>query len=61
MNIGLMLVAHYLSEDSLGGDQSLWDVQMGLLGLTSTVQSLREMGGKCFFFPSGAISKPSVS
>lgn len=60
MNIGLMLVAHYLSEDSLGGDQSLWDVQMGLLGLTSIIQSSREKGGKGFFSP-GATSKPSVS
>lgn len=32
---------------------------MGLLGLTSTVQSLREMGGKGFF-PPGAASKPRV-
>lgn len=46
-------MAHYLSEDSLGGDQSLWDVQMGFLGLTSTIQSLREMGGKGFFSTRG--------
>lgn len=25
MYIRLMVTAHYLSEDSLGGDQSLWD------------------------------------
>lgn len=44
-----MLVAHHLSEDSLGGDQSLWDVQMGLLGLTSTIHNGGRWEEKAFF------------
>lgn len=61
MNIGLMLVAHHLSEDSLGGDHLLWDVQMGLLGLTSTIHNGGRWEEKAFFPSPGVISKPSVS